>query len=106
MGTARAFHDSLRVVQAGLDILAREFRVGGEQLVHVRIFGQVSEDMLDRNAGAAHNGLADHNLGIGYDTVIVIKLLFIHLAYLVSGAEVRAAIAFSGLASRFGCDSK
>jgi hypothetical protein len=65
-------------VEAGFDILAREFRVRSEQLVQVWIFGQASEDMLDRNAGAAHNGLADHNLGVGYDAVTVIKLFFNH----------------------------
>ncbi len=68
--------DSLCVEQTGLDILSCKFRVGCEQFVQIRVFGQASEDMLYRNASAAHNGLADHNLGIGDDAVIVIKLFF------------------------------
>jgi hypothetical protein len=77
-------HDGLRVVEAGFDILAREFRVGGEQLFHVGIFSQTPEDMFDRNPRAAHDGLANHDLGVGYDAVIVIKLFFVHVAYLAA----------------------
>jgi hypothetical protein len=52
---------------AGFDLLQRQVRVVGEELVEIRIRGQLGDHQIDGHAGVLDHRLAHHHAGINRD---------------------------------------
>ncbi len=57
------------VPQDGVDVVAREARVCGEEVRLRGALGQLAEDALDRDARSTHDGLAVEDGGVELDSV-------------------------------------
>jgi hypothetical protein len=72
--TTPLLDDGASIGQARFDVVERQVREGGEQVVEVGIVSQVLQDTLDRNSGPSHDGLANHDPGILRDALEKIRL--------------------------------
>jgi hypothetical protein len=57
------------VAQRGLDVVVRQAWVGVEEVGLRRALGELAKDTLDRDASAAHDGLALEDGGVDLDTI-------------------------------------
>src|SRR3990172_11175319 len=80
-------HCRLGVGQASFDILERQLSVDSEELLQVRLVCQLVEHLLHRNSCAFDYGLANHDVWILDDSVLISKLFFRHNAHPLGDTE-------------------
>jgi len=71
-------HGRVSVGEDRFHALNGQPRVGGEEFVQVRVRGQVPQNELNRNACSLDDRLANHDLGIFNDPIVLAQHLFRH----------------------------
>jgi hypothetical protein len=75
---AAPFKGSMSILQTRLDILDRQLRVGAEEVVEIRVVGEVFDDSLHRNPRPSDDGLARHNGWVLHYAVVMVWCFLLH----------------------------
>ena len=63
----------MSVCQTGFNVLQRQMRESLEEIINVRVVGEMLDNTLNRDSRPLHDRLTDHDLGIGDYSLIICR---------------------------------